>query len=155
MLFKHKGRNYAILSVQFGQNGPASDIVGIVFDVTGLPDTTKVREVGRIKDPTHKGGSHEAFTYKHSDGRPIFFTTVASQARYANMYDLEKFLAGDPAFGLIGPVGRSGLPRTARQGHGVVGGVEGAQVREALPRELQLLVDFVSVGVLLPVRQLV
>src|SRR5438477_5764122 len=33
--------------------------------------------------------------------------------------------------------------------------VEGAQVREALPRELQLLVDFVSVGVLLPVRQLV
>ena len=105
MLFKHKGRNYAILSVQFGQQGPASDVVGIVFDVTSLPDTSKVREVGRIRDPSHMGGSHEAFTYKHSDGRPIFFTTVASQARYANMYDLDKFLAGDPAFGLIGPVG--------------------------------------------------
>src|SRR3954471_11056561 len=41
MLFKHKGRHYAILSVQFGQTSPASDVVAIVFDVTGLPDSTK------------------------------------------------------------------------------------------------------------------
>src|SRR6267143_2614081 len=104
MLFKHKGRNYAILSTQLQATGPQGDVVGIVFDVTGLPDTTKVKEVGRIRDAVHKGGSHEAFTYKHSDGRPIFFTTVASGARFVNMYDMDKFLAGDPAFGLIGPV---------------------------------------------------
>src|SRR5262249_32913957 len=66
--------------------------------------TTKIKEVGRIKDPAHGGGSHESFTYKHSDGRPLFFTTVGSRARFANIYDMEKFLAGDPKFGLIGPV---------------------------------------------------
>jgi hypothetical protein len=104
MLFKHRSRNYAILSVQFRGTGPMQDVVGIVFDVTGLPDTTKVREVGRIRDSLHLGGSHEAFTYKHSDGRPIFFTTVANPARFAHMYDLEKFLAAPTQSALIGPV---------------------------------------------------
>ena len=50
MLFKHRGRHYAILSVQLQPSGPSSDVVGIVFDVTGLPDTSKVREVGRLRD---------------------------------------------------------------------------------------------------------
>ena len=104
MLFKHRGRHYAILSVQFRSTGPMSDVVGIVFDVTGLPDTSKVREVGRIRDSLHLGGSHEAFTYKHSDGRPIFMTTVANPARFAHLYDLDKFLAGGQASALIGPV---------------------------------------------------
>src|SRR6185295_19208333 len=104
MLFKHRGRNYAIVSVQLQPSGPSSDVVGIVFDVTGLPDTTKVREVGRIRDSLHLGGSHEAFTYKHSDGRPIFFTTVFNPARFAHMYDLEKFLAAPTQSALIGPV---------------------------------------------------
>ncbi len=104
MLFKHRGRHYAILSVQLQPSGPSSDVVGILFDVTSLPDTSKVREVGRIRDSLHLGGSHEAFTYKHSDGRPIFFTTVFNPARFAHMYDLEKFLAGGANSGLIGPI---------------------------------------------------
>src|SRR5262245_26471343 len=103
MLFKHKGRRYYMQSVQFRGTGPDQEVVALVFDVTGLPDTATVKEVGRIKDTKFKGGSHEAFTYKHSDGRPIFFTTVTNPARFANMYDMDKFLAGDPAFGLIGP----------------------------------------------------
>ncbi|MBI4521857.1 MAG: hypothetical protein HY701_13550 [Gemmatimonadetes bacterium] len=104
MLFKHKGRYYAVESYQFRQGGPDNDLVAIVFDVTGLPDTSKVKEVARIRDKVNPGGSHEAFTYKHSDGRPIFFTTVANNALQANMYDLGKLLDGDPSQGLIGAV---------------------------------------------------
>ncbi|MBI4419368.1 MAG: hypothetical protein HY560_00955 [Gemmatimonadetes bacterium] len=104
MLFKHRGRHYQVLSVQFGQTGPDAEVVAIVFDVTGLPDTTKVREVARIRNPTYKGGSHEAFTYKHSDGRALFFTTVRGAPR-ADIYDLTKVVAGgDPAAGLAGSV---------------------------------------------------
>jgi hypothetical protein len=79
--------------------------VAILFDVTGLPDTSRIREVARIRDTTYKGGSHESFTYKHSDGRAIFMTTVGTPPKYgrfANMYDLDKVIAGAP--GLIGPV---------------------------------------------------
>ncbi len=106
MLFKHRGRHYAILSVQFSAAGPSSDVVGVVFDVTGLPDTSKVREVGRMRDTAHVGGSHEAFTYKHSSGRPLFLTTVANNApaNIAMIYDLERFLAGAENSGRIGPI---------------------------------------------------
>src|SRR5438552_1298765 len=44
MLFKLKNRYYSIASMQLGQNGPASDVVGVVHDVTSLPDTTNVKE---------------------------------------------------------------------------------------------------------------
>jgi hypothetical protein len=104
MLFKQKGRYYAILSTQFGQTGPDNDVVGVVFDVTGLPDTSKVKDVARIKNEDNKGGSHEAFTYKHSDGRALFFTTVA-RGPFADIYDMQKVLAGgDPANGRVGRV---------------------------------------------------
>jgi hypothetical protein len=50
------------------------------------------------------GGSHEAFTYRHSDGRALFFTTVARGAM-ADIYDMEKVLAGnDPQKGRVGRV---------------------------------------------------
>jgi hypothetical protein len=55
-------------------------------------------------------GSHESFLYKHSDGRVLFFTTVASGmsiptgARQANIYDMGKFLSGDSAQGYVGRV---------------------------------------------------
>src|SRR5262245_24512139 len=54
MLVKHRGRYYALLSVQFGQQGPDADVVAIVFDVTSLPDTSKVREVARIRNGLQK-----------------------------------------------------------------------------------------------------
>jgi len=107
MIFKTKGRNYYIQSFQFRGTGPDNDLVAIVFDVTGLPDTTKVREVARIRNAEYRGGSHESFTYKHSDGRAIFMTTVGTPPKYGrfvNLYDMDKLIAGDPAFGLIGPV---------------------------------------------------
>jgi hypothetical protein len=93
MLFKEKSRYYSILSVELGVNGPASDVAAIVFDVTSLPDTSRVTEVARIHNAKYPGGSHEAFTYKHSDGRPLFFTTVAN-GPFADIYDLRRILAG-------------------------------------------------------------
>ncbi|MBI4503689.1 MAG: hypothetical protein HY700_21320 [Gemmatimonadetes bacterium] len=95
MLFKLKGRHYSIASMQLGQNGPASDVVAVIHDMTGLPDTTKVKEVARIRNLENKGGSHEAFSY-NSDGRALFFTTVA-RGGVADIYDLEKVIAAGTA----------------------------------------------------------
>ena len=90
--FKHSGRYYVVLSVQFGQ-GPDNDLGAIVFDVTGLPDVSKVREVARIREPDMPGGFHNIFIYQHSNGTPYLITTV--RAPGANMYDLSKVVSGD------------------------------------------------------------
>jgi hypothetical protein len=77
--FKHDGRYYLVQSFQFGQGGPDADLGAIVFDVTGLPDVSTVREVGRIREPDVPGGFHNIYMYKHSDGRPLLFTTTRSE----------------------------------------------------------------------------
>ncbi len=99
--FKSNGRYYFIQSVQFRQGGPDADVGAIVFDVTGLPDVSTIREVGRIRAADALGGFHNMFTYKHSDGRPILIVTKVG----ARMYDLDRFLAGDEDQGLIGTIG--------------------------------------------------
>jgi hypothetical protein len=99
--FKHQGRYYDVLAVQFEQGGPDADLGAVVFDVTGLPDTSKIREVGRIRAPDVTGGFHNVFAYKHSDGRALLF---ASNGPHANVYDMGKFLAGDARSGLVGLV---------------------------------------------------
>jgi len=91
--FKHDGRYYYVQSVQFGQGGPNADVGAIVFDVTGLPDPASVREVGRIVEPETPGGFHNIFMYKHSDGRPLLFTTA--RGPFANVYDMGRFVEGD------------------------------------------------------------
>ena len=87
-----------------------------MFDVTGLPDTTTIREVGRIRAPDALGGFHNVFAYKHSDGRALLFATASGQAR-ANIYDLGRFLAGDGTFGLIGYVPVPENPAAPRRGY--------------------------------------
>src|SRR5262249_40379744 len=67
---KTRGRYYAIQSFQFNPSGPDADLGAIAFDVTGLPDTSKVREAARITMANAPGGFHEIFAYKHSSGRP-------------------------------------------------------------------------------------
>jgi len=99
--FKHDGRYYYIQSMQFSQGGPNADLGAIVMDVTGLPDTTTIREAGRIRAPDAPGGFHNIFAYKHSDGRPLLFATSGGTAK---IYDLSLFLAGDADYGLIGAV---------------------------------------------------
>ena len=111
--FKLKDRYYYAQSLQFGQTGPDADLGAIVMDVTGLPDSAKVKEVGRIRVPENKNGFHNLLTYKHSSGRVLLFTTV-SGGPWANIYDMEKFLAHDPNQGLIGRVPIPDAPPNSR-----------------------------------------
>jgi len=101
--FKINGRYYYAQSLQFMQGSPDADLGAIIFDVTGLPDPSKVKEVARIRYPQSPGGFHNTFAYKHSDGRALYFATV-NQSK-ALIYDLEKVVKGaDPATALIGEV---------------------------------------------------
>jgi hypothetical protein len=101
--FKINGRYYYAQSLQFMQGSPDADLGAIIFDVTGLPDPSKVKEVARIRYPQSPGGFHNTFAYKHSDGRALYFATV-NQSK-ALIYDLEKIVKGaDPATALIGEV---------------------------------------------------
>ncbi len=100
--FKLDGRYYVAECFQFGQGTPDGDLGAIIFDVTGLPDTAKVKVVARIRAPETPGGFHNLFAYKHSDGRVLLFTTTTSNV--ANVYDLRKVVAGDTAHQLIGKV---------------------------------------------------
>jgi len=90
--FKVKGRYYYAQSFQIRPGSPSTDLGAVVFDVTSLPDTSGVREVGRIRDAQHIGGFHNLFAYKHSDGRVLLFTT--STTGFARIFDMEKFLTG-------------------------------------------------------------
>jgi hypothetical protein len=95
---KYKGRYYFAESMQFNLGGPDADVGAIIFDVTGLPDTSKVKEALRIKlvDPTAPlGGFHTLTPYKHSDGRVLLFAT--SMYGPAPVYDLGRLLDGGPA----------------------------------------------------------
>ena len=103
--FKHAGRYYYVQSFEFGQGGPDADLGAIVFDVTDLPDVSQVREVGRIRV---SGGFHNIFMYKHSDGRPLLFTTTPSPV--ANVYDLGRFVEGETEGALVARIAN---PETA------------------------------------------
>ncbi len=114
--FKLGGRYYDVQSFQFRGSGPDTDLGAIVFDVTGLPDTSTITEVGRIRAPDTPGGFHNMFAYKHSDGRVLLFTTTTGAN--VNVYDMAKFVTGDPLHGLISriPVPRGEPNRGALDG---------------------------------------
>ncbi len=103
--FKWDGRYYVVQSLQFGQGGPDADLGAVVLDVTGLPDASSVREVGRIRASDHPGGFHNIFVYKHSNGRVLLFATV--RGPYAHVYDLGYVVEGraDEALVATVPVG--------------------------------------------------
>ena len=88
--FKLNARYYLVQSVQFAAGGADHDLGAVVFDVTGLPDVSKVKEVGRIREPETPRGFHNIFIYKHSDGRVLLLTTVSGP--FANVYDMGKFV---------------------------------------------------------------
>jgi hypothetical protein len=112
--FKIKGsgktgdRYYYVQCFQFRAGGPDNDLGAIVFDVTGLPDASKVREVARIRVPEAPGGFHNIFLYKHSDGRVLLFST--NVAAYGSIFDMEKLIAGDAKQGLVARVPLPGNP---------------------------------------------
>ena len=100
--FKWEGRYYVVQSFEFAQGGPNKDLGAIVFDVTGLPDPTTVKEVTRIKVPEYPGGFHNIFIYKHSNGRPLLLTTV--RAGKAHIYDLVEVISGNVEGSLVGEI---------------------------------------------------
>ena len=117
--FKLDGRYYYVQSLMFRQVGPNNDLGAVVFDVTGLPDPTAVREVGRIRVPDTPGGFHNIFAYKHSTGRVLLFATTESPLSVphgANVYDMELFLQGDPDYGLVSRIPLP-EPRGAARGY--------------------------------------
>ncbi len=91
-LFEWNDRHYVVQSFQFRQGGPDADLGAIIFDVTDLPDTSSVREVGRIRVPDHPGGFHNIFIYKHTNGRVLLFTTAS--APHALVFDLGYIVDG-------------------------------------------------------------
>ena len=99
---KTGGRYYFVQSYQYPSSGLDGDLGMSVFDVTGLPDTTTVKEVVRVRTPDTRGGFHEIFAYKHSSGRALVFTTGGNPG--ARIYDIGKAVAGDPQFGFLGRV---------------------------------------------------
>ncbi len=101
--FKTNGKYYYVQSYQFMQGGPDTDLGAVVFDVTGLPDSSKVKVVARIRYPSSPGGFHNIFAYKHSDGRVLLFATVGETK--AVVYDLGKVVSSpDTAGWLVGSV---------------------------------------------------
>jgi hypothetical protein len=106
--FKSHGRYYYIKSTVFGAGGPDSDLGAVIFDVTGLPDPSKVREVARVRSPEVPDGFISVFPYKHSDGRALLFgavrTSTGSVPPHARIYDLDKLVAGAGEGALIGKV---------------------------------------------------
>ncbi|MDP2577619.1 MAG: hypothetical protein Q8W48_07880 [Candidatus Palauibacterales bacterium] len=92
--FKLDGRYYLVQSMQFNAGGADHDLGAVVFDVTGLPDPKKVKEIGRIREPETPRGFHNIFIYKHSDGRVLLFSTVSGP--FANVYDLGIFVRDGP-----------------------------------------------------------
>jgi hypothetical protein len=71
----------------------------VVWDVTGLPDTSKIKELARIRVPEAPGGFHESYGYKHSNGLALLFTT--SETSVARAYDIDRVVAHDPSGGLV------------------------------------------------------
>ena len=101
--FKIGGRYYYAQSFQFQQGTPDEDLGAVIFDVTGLPDPARVKEVARIRYPASPGGFHNMFAYKHSTGRALLFTTINGQK--ALIWDLDKVVkGGDAATWLVGEV---------------------------------------------------
>ncbi|MEE2899757.1 MAG: hypothetical protein VX815_14955 [Gemmatimonadota bacterium] len=100
--FKWNDRYYVIQSLQFRQGGPDSDLGAVVLDVTGLPDPASVEEVARIREPSLRGGFHNIFVYKHSNGRVYLFATVSGP--YANVYDLGTLIEEGQENALAGQV---------------------------------------------------
>ena len=99
---KLNNRYYYAQSFQILNGSPKTEVGAIVFDVTGLPDTTKVKEVRRLLLPENPGGVHNLFTYKHSDGRVLLITT--STGPFATIWDMGKFVAGSPDQGFIAKI---------------------------------------------------
>ncbi len=115
---KVDGRYYLMVSFQFGAGGPNTDLGVIVWDVTGLPDASTIREVARIRLPEYPGGVHNIFAYKHSDGRALLFATTQSEHTF--IYDIAEVVRTGGEAQAVGRVTVPSPTARARQWHDFV-----------------------------------
>ncbi|MDE3215155.1 MAG: hypothetical protein KGO03_02080 [Gemmatimonadota bacterium] len=92
--FKIGNRYYYAQSYQFMQGSPDADLGAVIFDVTGLPDPSKVKVVAEIRYPQAPGGFHNTFAYKHSDGH-VYYIVTANENN-ALVWDAAKIVSGAP-----------------------------------------------------------
>jgi hypothetical protein len=101
--FKIGERYYYAQSLQFSQGTPDADLGAVIADVTGLPDTSKVKIVARLRVPELPGGIHNIFAYRHSDGHVYLFSTTVGPTVY--VWDMNKVVAGrDSAHWKVGEI---------------------------------------------------
>jgi hypothetical protein len=100
--FKSGGRYYLVLGTQFAAGSRDADLALVVFDVTSLPDTTKIREVARLALPDAPGGVRDLFAYKHSSGANLLFAALHGPG--AAVFDLDQLAAGKGAAARVGTV---------------------------------------------------
>jgi hypothetical protein len=116
--FKTQGHYYYIKATEFEAGTLDSDLGAIVFDVT---DPAAPKEVGRIRSPEFVDGFVNVFPYRHPDGRMLVFAAVRNWADgvapHANVYDMDRFLAGDLKQGLIGTVPMPNAERGLGRGY--------------------------------------
>ena len=67
-----------------------------MFDMTGLPDTSKIKEVGRIRARDTPGGWHKSSPTSIPPAGPCCLLRRSRQTdpHGANIYDMEKFRGG-------------------------------------------------------------
>jgi hypothetical protein len=90
--FREGSATYIALGTSFDAGSADRDLAVVLFDVSALPDTSRVREVARLRLPDAPGGVRDLFVYKHSDGRALLF--VAERGPFADVYDLAALIAG-------------------------------------------------------------
>ncbi len=113
--FRVGERHYYAAAISANREGIDSDLCLAVFDVTGLPDTSRVEEVVRVRDPDTSRGCIFVFPYVHSDGRVLLFASPSYRRDpagplHANVYDARRLVEGAEDFGLVGRVPLPDVP---------------------------------------------
>jgi len=113
--FMVDGRHYYAGAISANREGVDSDLCLVVFDVTGLPDPSRVEEVARVRDPETARGCVHVFPYAHSDGRVLLFASPSFRrdtagSLHASVYDARRLVEGAADFGRIGRVPLPDVP---------------------------------------------
>lgn len=91
-----------------------SDLCAIVFDVTGLPQPSAVKEIARLRSSDVTSGCVHVFPYKHSDGRALLFASPVTAAvgiqPHTKVYDLDELVNGNVGGAYVGEIPLPELP---------------------------------------------
>lgn len=107
--FVHDGRHYVAVPHETNPAGKVdADLCAVVFDVTGLPDGSTVREVARIREPDTVRGCIFVFPYEHSNGELYLFIAPDGVAEgsmpHIKIYEADALLSGTEDHGHVASV---------------------------------------------------